>query len=198
MKKKNWKNSLPFYYFLVIKKCSHLIMRFMIPKPLTLVELSLFIKMLARQYNKLFDLLLIHTLQPILTSTSNLAFSIWSFLIFCTCITGPVKMFVPPLLQSTEYTGRSEAPKNYWKCKIKHQVSFTELPWLFQKWLFAKSKYIYNSLQKKKYICFPATVRQLETIGTSIFLQVIRDVWEKGVSYRNKVYYLFTCFNNTQ
>lgn len=36
-------------------------------------------------------------------------------------------MFVPPLLQSTEYTGRSEAPKNYLKYKIKHQVSFTEL-----------------------------------------------------------------------
>lgn len=84
--------------------------------------------MLPTLYNKLFNVFLVQAFQPILTSTSNLAFSIWSFLIFCTCITGPVKMFVPPLLQSTEYTGRSEAPKNYLKCKIKHQVSLTELP----------------------------------------------------------------------
>lgn len=47
-------------------------------------------------------------------------------------------MFVPALLQSTEYTGRFEAPKNYLKCKNKLQVSFTELLGLFQKLLFVQ------------------------------------------------------------
>lgn len=47
-------------------------------------------------------------------------------------------MFVPALLQSTEYTGRFEAPKNYLKYKIKLQVSSTELLGLFQKRLFVQ------------------------------------------------------------
>jgi len=47
-------------------------------------------------------------------------------------------MFVPALLQSTEYTGRFEAPKNYLKCKIKLQASFTELLGLFQKLLYVQ------------------------------------------------------------